>query len=576
MIKKYISIALSLSVAVLTLCTPIDVKAATQSLTVDCDNVIRSVTHCASGSLYGINETTPADISTLVTPLNPNVFTNPARAGSEYQQPTGAAIDVAERLYGNSSGEVMIRLADICPNWPYSFPGMSTWLDEVETVITDKLNSSADNFYGYEIWNEPVYTWDESTNGSFYTLWENTYDLIRLLDPNEKIIGPSDGYYDHDRMYNFLAYCVSNDCVPDIICWHELSSNGSGSYISDFVNNYNDYRSIEDSLGISDRPISINEYCDIDHTKEGCPGSAARYIAKYERYSIDSACISWWWTAYPGRLGSLLGTDYQKGAGWWFYKWYGDMSGNMVVTVPSNEESTYVDGFACVDSSEKYISVMFGGDNDGDINITLNDLPSWIGSTATVRVEAIDWVSKDSVSTGPYTISAANYDVNGSSITVSLSGCNSTSGYRLLVLPGVSSSQTRYEAENAIISNANTFYSANASNNYYVGQIDYDDSTTPVYSYVDFLVCAPSSGTYTLSIRYANGSGATSTQGLAYNNGAWQTISYEETDGWAQFATKNVQVSLNEGINVIRLAKGSPYFEGGTYYAEIDYIEISQ
>lgn len=95
-----------------------------------------------------------------------------------------------------------------------------------------------------------------------------------------------------------------------------------------------------------------------------------------------------------------------------------------------------------------------------------------------------------------------------------------------------------------------------------------------MYSNVDFTVNVASSGTYTLAIRYANGSGAESTQGLAYNNGAWQTITYPETDGWAQFATKTVEVTLNEGINIIRLAKGSPYFDGGTYYAELDYIEI--
>ena len=545
---------------------------ASSLLTVDCGDVIREVTHCASGSLYGVTESIPADIDTLVTPLYPNVFTNPARAGSAYQQPSGAAIETAERLTG-TTGEMMIRLADICPNWPYTFPGMDSWLEQVADVIEDKLASDADNFYGYEIWNEPVYTWDTS-NGTFYELWKNTYELIREMDPDEMIVGPSEGYYDHDMMYAFLSYCVENDCVPDIICWHELSSNGDGSYVGDFAANYADYRAIEDTLGISDLPISINEYCDIDHTKEGCPGSSACYIAKFERYAIDSACISWWWTAAPGRLGSLLATDTSKGAGWWFYQWYGNMSGNMVMVTPPDEESDMVDGFACVDSDEAYISCLLGGDNDGTINVAFENLPSWIGSTATVKVEAVDWVSKDTVSTGPYTVSAANYTVSNGGITVTIDNCNETTGYRIYVTPGIDSSQVRYEAEDAAITNANIFTSSNASGNQYVGQIDYNDSTTPVYRYVDFTVNVASSGTYTLAIRYANGSGAESTQGLAYNNGAWQTITYPETDGWAQFATKTVEVTLNEGINIIRLAKGSPYFDGGTYYAELDYIEI--
>lgn len=545
---------------------------AASNMTVNCNDIIREVTHCASGSLYGVTETIPNNISTLVQPLNPHVFTNPARAGAGYQQPSGAAIPTAERLSG-TSGQVMIRLADICPNWPYSFPGMQSWLAQVEAVIEDKLASSADNFYGYEIWNEPVYTWN-SSNGSFNNLWLQTYQLIRQKDPSEKIIGPSEGYYDHDRMYDFLNFCKQNNCLPDIICWHELSSNGSGSYVGDFANTIADYRQIENELGISALPISLNEYCDIDHAKEGCPGSSACYIAKFERYEIDSACISWWWTAAPGRLGSLLATDYQKGAGWWFYKWYADMSGNMVSVTPPNEASSMVDGFACIDSEKQYISCLLGGDNDGSINVTFTDLPSWIGSVATVKVEAVDWVSKDTVSTGPYTVSAANYTVSGNAISVNLTGCNNTSGYRIYIVPGVSSSQTRYEAEDAAITNANLFDSTNASGGKYVGQIDFNDSTTPVYSYVDFMVNVPANGTYDLVIRYANGSGAVATQGLAYNGGAWGTVTYPETDGWAQFDSISVEVNLNAGINVIRLAKGSPYFAGGENYAELDYIEI--
>lgn len=556
----------------LNLAMPIKVEAAVKQLDVDCNDVLREATHCASGSLYGVTETIPSDVSTLVKPLNPNVFTNPARAGQGYQQPSGAAIESAERLT-ETTGKVMIRLADICPNWPYTFPRMNSWLEQVEGVIDDKLASNADNFYGYEIWNEPVYTWNES-NGTFNDMWKKTYQLIRSKDPTEKIIGPSEGYYDHNKMYNFLSYCVSNQCIPDIICWHELSSNGTGSYVGDFANNYADYRGIEDSLGIADLPISINEYCDKNHSKEGCPGSSACYIAKYERHKIDSACISWWWTAAPGRLGSLLATNTQKGAGWWFYQWYGEMTGNMVMVTPPNENSADVDGFACVDESNKYISCLLGGNNDGTIKVAFHDLPSWIGNEATVKVEAVDWAGKDRVSTGPYTVSAANYTVNNHSITVDIGGCSNTSGYRVYIIPGVKDSQALYEAENAFISNANIFDSSRASNGKYVGQIDYNDATTPVYSYVDFLVNVKNSGTYTLAIQYANGSGQESTQGLAYNNGAWQTVTYPETDGWARFATKRVEVNLNAGINVIRLAKGSPYFDGGSNYAELDYIRI--
>jgi hypothetical protein len=34
-------------------------------------------------------------------------------------------------------------------------------------------------------------------------------------------------------------------------------------------------------------------------------------------------------------------------------------------------------------------------------------------------------------------------------------------------------------------------------------------------------------------------------------------------------------VSLKAGYNVIRLAKGAPFFAGGAGYAELDYIQLT-
>ena len=74
----------------------------------------------------------------------------------------------------------------------------------------------------------------------------------------------------------------------------------------------------------------------------------------------------------------------------------------------------------------------------------------------------------------------------------------------------------------------------------------------------------PSAGTYTMTIRYANGGATTSTQGLAYDGGAWSTVSYPPTGSWDTFGPT---VTLTAGSNVIRLAMGSPDFAGGTGYA---------
>jgi hypothetical protein len=95
-------------------------------------------------------------------------------------------------------------------------------------------------------------------------------------------------------------------------------------------------------------------------------------------------------------------------------------------------------------------------------------------------------------------------------------------------------------------------------------------------SFVDFLVSVPTARSYTMTIRYANGGTATSTQGLAYNGSAWSTVSYPVTGSWGSFgSTVSATVTLKAGSNVIRLAKGSPYFAGGSGYAELDSITLS-
>jgi hypothetical protein len=169
--------------------------------------------------------------------------------------------------------------------------------------------------------------------------------------------GPCYSYYGHNTMSTFLSYCKSNNCIPDIVCWHELGGPASVG------NNVRDYRSLESSLGVGPLPISINEYCDSNHNLEWQPGSLGEDIGKFERYQVDSAMISWWFSAYPGRLGSLLATDTAKGAGWYFMNWYGSMTGNMVNVSVANDASTNMDGAACVDSDAKYISSIWGGGN---------------------------------------------------------------------------------------------------------------------------------------------------------------------------------------------------------------------
>ena len=404
--------------------------AATTTLTVDLSSTIRPVTHAAAGSLYGVIERLPGDVNSLIAPLHPSVLTNPAAVGSDKQQPVGDAIVVAGRVAAIGT-KVTIRLADWFPGW-YSFTNMNDWFDKIGQTASRKQASGQGNYYGYEIWNEPDGTWHNSM--TFNDFWKQTYAKLRQLDPTAKLIGPSLSSFNSASLKDFLSFAKSNNCLPDIVCWHELSG-------ADLTANFQSYRALEKQLGIDPLPITINEYSGkamLDD--EGKPGASAPMLAKFVRFQVDSACISYWDDAHPGRLGSLLANDTATNGGWWFYKWYGDMRGTMVSTSPpSANDATALDGFANLDVAAATASVLFGGVNDGTVQVIVKGFKSAsLGSTVHAVVEHTPWKSRTTVVTATDTVSSSDLPVTSDQIAVTVSGTNSTDGYRLL-LTGVGS-----------------------------------------------------------------------------------------------------------------------------------------
>lgn len=399
------------------------------TLKVEFDQPFKPVTHVASGALYGVVEHIPQNIEDLVAPLSPSTYVQPALAGNGAQQPYGAAIAVAGRLAGVTNAKVAIRLADVHPGWPYRWSGWSNWETKIRQVVTAKRNSGRSNYYGYEIWNEPDVTW-QSTNGDFLTvLWKPTYDLLRSLDPQAKIIGPANAYYSESRMLQFLNFCKTNNCLPDIICWHQLQ--GSQSIVGNIAN----YRAMERQLGISPRLISINEYSHDTHEYEGAPGVSVPFIAKFERHGVDSANISWWFPALPGRLGSLITAQNQRNGGWWLYKWYGDMRGNMVKTTPPNDRSDGLDGFANIDLDNEWASVVVGGNHQGSAYVSITGLPAEFGYSVEVTVERVTWSGKESPVSSTVMESTKIYGITSGALTVSINITNPLWGYRIYLTP---------------------------------------------------------------------------------------------------------------------------------------------
>ncbi|MFI7639355.1 hypothetical protein [Nonomuraea sp. NPDC049400] len=539
--------------------------AAGATLTVNVAQPFRPVTHVASGGLYGLAENSrPAD-STLL-PIKVNSLTQPAPGVGQRpngQPPGGDSLLVAPQATRVGAGE-FIRMPDIYPDFPYRWVSWDDWLAKVNTMVNARLSATTvTNVIGWELWNEPDYTWNTAAAGNFNDAWVRTYRAVRALDTLTPIVGPSTATYNRSWMQSFLTNAKNTGTLPDIICWHELQN--PTRIASDIA----DYRNLESSLGISPRRISINEYAATSEVD--VPGRIASYVAKLERGGVESAHRAFWYEY--GTMNGLVVNNNQPTGTWWLYKWYGDMAGNMVTTTSTT--TTGLDGFASYDPTRKIVNVVFGNEA-GTNTVNLTGLGA-LGSSVRVSLSSTPSSGRFTAVTAPTTISTTTQTVSGGQLSVSVPNMSATSAYQLVVEPvsGVPAFQQRYEAENASVFRAQRLSASSASGGGYVGRID-NSGTPRTDSYVDFVVNVPAARSYTMTIGYANGTGATATQGLAYNGGPWTTVSYPPTSGWGQFgATITTTVTLRAGYNVIRLAKGSPYFAGGTGYAELDYIQVT-
>ncbi|WP_125776020.1 CBM35 domain-containing protein [Antribacter gilvus] len=550
----------------LTLTAPaLPAQAAGNTLTVDVGTVVRPVTHVAAGGLYGVGSDSKPTTAQLL-PLSPHSFTQPppgtTHLGNGATEPCCAALDVAGNIT-RAGAQQFIRMPDIYPTFPYQWQGWADWENKVRTMVQARLAATTTtNIHGWELWNEPDWTWN-SAAGDFNAGWTRTFRLVRSLDAVTPIVGPSDSYYNHNRMVSFLTNARNTNTLPDVIVWHELTDMDWNS----FDDHVADYRAIERSLGISPRPIAINEYNSFNQMD--VPSVAVHWISVLERHGAREAHRAYWFEA--GTFDGLFTLSGQPTASYWAYRWYGEMAGNVVRTTPQS----WLDGVAAYDASRKIVNVVLGGDS-GNNAVRVNGLSSF-GSSVRVTVRAVPGSGRHTHVAAPTVLSTSTLAVSNGSVTVPVNGMTAEGAYQVVVTPAAgptTSWQQVYEAENATVVNAQTRAASGASHGHYVGNID-GSADMRSHSFVDFTVNVPTARTYTMAVRYANGTGSASTHGLAYNGGAWSTVSYPPTAGWAQFSTVNVTVTLRAGYNQIRLAKGSPGFGGGTGYAELDSITLS-
>ncbi|RSM70737.1 dockerin [Actinoplanes sp. ATCC 53533] len=546
-------------------------QAAASRLVVDLAAGTGALRYGATGFLYGLgDEGIPNE--TMLAALKPQVTAQKAPDG--LQHPNGDALRIAPMFKRAGGRDIQIYLQDVYQQWPYEDLGIADYLAKVDTITRKVVADPYRGSYVYVPFNEPDGIWYVNDVAGLNADWKTVYQRIRSIDPGARIAGPNFASYRSADIRSFLTAARDGGVLPDVMTWHELGND----FFTDWDNHYNDYRAMETSLGISPRPITINEYGRFSGDL-GVPGNLVQFVAKFEKSKVDG-CLAYWTTA--GGLNDLVTRNNQATGAWWLYKWYGELTGSTVAVTPPSVSGS-LQGVAALDPAKKQARVVFGGNNpasgsyDTDVVVTGLGSAAYLGTTVHASVWAVD-TSGLNPSTGPYLVREGDYAASGGQVTVPLTGLKGSSAYQVVVTPNTDlstvGSASRYEAEYARTDgSARITYGTNTgySGTYFVE--GYGASTT---ASTKFVVTAPADGYYNLGLRYSAGpyTGAPADRSVRVRlNGADLTdLALPGTANWNTWNTVTRKVFLTAGINRVDV---NAYATDDRDAVNLDYLDVA-
>ncbi|NUS07373.1 MAG: RICIN domain-containing protein [Nonomuraea sp.] len=393
--------------------------AGGSTLVVDAATVVRPVTRVGSGTLYGLADANTPPVS-IMQPLKLHQLRQPPPLHEHRPNgspvPIGDTLDIAANAKAIGA-KITVDMADSFDGFPYNWTNWNDWYSRIDKMIAAAKNAGITNIDAWEPWNEPDWTWPSSAGG-FNDGWVRTYRRIRQSEPATAIMGPSESHWDVNRMRSFLTNAKATDTLPQIVSWHELSG------WQQVTANVRAYRALERELGISARPISINEYATPDEID--VPSSVNHYVAQFEREGVRDAERAFWFEA--GTLNGLLHNG-RPTASYWMYKWYADQGGNVVKVTPT----AYNDGVAAYDAGARSFSLVFGG-QAGNNTIRVDGIGG-LGSSVTATLEYVAGTGRTTDVSAATRLWSTAYTVSGGSVTIPVNGEDPYGAYRLTLAP---------------------------------------------------------------------------------------------------------------------------------------------
>lgn len=389
---------------------------------VDLSKTEGAISSRACGYLYGLaEEGVPSE--EMVKSLDIKSVSQKVKDG--LQHPIGDVDHVSKNL--DSCDYIVVYLQDSYSTWYYNhkeieearkegtydcesfvkndfFPKVKEKVSDISKAdYSDRIVYCPYNECDNAVWFGTVmpegwWAFDDAAKQRFYKAWKETFELIRSIDPQAKIGGP--GYCDYDiyEITDFLKYCKDNNCLPDVMIYHELSPISS-TYWEDHVR---EYRQKEKALGLKELPIIITEYGTMEEC--GAPAPMLHYIQAIED-SNTYANVAYWRLA--DNLCDTCTDANIPNSNWWLFKWYCDMQGNKISSKiidlkhsdfantikyqRDNFHYTQLEALSAFDESTLTTEILCGG-CDYDFQIALkNTAKYYAGKTVRITIEAVTY-----------------------------------------------------------------------------------------------------------------------------------------------------------------------------------------
>ncbi len=532
----------------------------TPTLTADMSVSTGAVTNGASGYLYGLAE---EGVPSKNMTESLDISTASAKVIDGLQHPVGDVSHVVSQL--DNTDYIVVYLQDAYSTWYYEndaiekarADGTYDWKEFLENDYLPKVKAEVKKLSNTDYSDKIVYClYNECDNGvwfgetvqadwkpygvlgefneqgaeNFFEAWKITYDLVRSINSDALIGGPGHCDFDINELTAFMNYCKANDCIPDVMIYHELSDYS----IRLWQQNVAAYRELEKKLEISELPIIVTEYgrmCD-----NGLPGNMLKYITQIESSKVYGDNAYW---RLANNLNDTAADDNSPNSNWWLYRWYADMQGNTVKTkyqdlLFSNFENAFIKrkeaytswgfmGIVSMTENQDKIDIICGG-RDGSAVVKLKNLndTAFKNQRVCVTIEEVLYKGLSGVVNAPQ-IKRLYYTNAGNTLSIDLNDMDASGAYHITVVPvsdeSVQEDYTadryvkRYEFEDGkLLGKAytyNNWYAATGSEeNDLVGGMENEGDG------VSITIDVPEDGSYDLSFIYGN-----SNDGAADENG---------------------------------------------------------